>query len=551
MRSQPAPGDTAIGRLRIIGPPGAIPQLQREFALADWPSAPSGSWVFIRAVRVAGPPNRIARALSTETRRLLASASPGARGGDAVRFDSLAELLAALLTDLAGGLAQDRWYWQRWSPLFALPRGRAIAALVSEHLPELASVCARLGEARALEAVWLAMSPDDARGLVTELSRRGGYRLSGGVGDMTGSRRAVLEAPGAAANAVPLWGVTLARLQSTDPRRVLALLVIAQEIAPLSLRNESGPLLATLDRLLPPAPGMNDQAESQSTPPTPSAAEAAPKLPRDFPAAGPSAAPSMPEVGARYPEAFPDRAQARAAAEGETDGGVPSDEAADTASRSGTSFPRRLDGRNAPPQSAAPADPLAAPPGLRSASPTAEQESPARPRHPILTPDDPTPDAGSERFGSFRTAQGGVFYLLNFLNRPPLQALMARAWQQLPSGWAWLYLIGRELALPADDPVVRFLADQLDPESATVLADLPPLPERQQVLTYAEAWYGRAGLWRPELLAVDAMIRFSPSELELHARLTAVRLPIRLAGLDLDPGWLPWLGRVVTFHFDD
>ena len=24
----------------------------------------------------------------------------------------------------------------------------------------------------------------------------------------------------------------------------------------------------------------------------------------------------------------------------------------------------------------------------------------------------------------------------------------------------------------------------------------------------------------------------------------------RLAGLDIDPGWLPWIGRVVSFHYD-
>jgi hypothetical protein len=26
---------------------------------------------------------------------------------------------------------------------------------------------------------------------------------------------------------------------------------------------------------------------------------------------------------------------------------------------------------------------------------------------------------------------------------------------------------------------------------------------------------------------------------------------IRKAGLDLDPGWVPWLGRVLSFHYAD
>jgi hypothetical protein len=40
------------------------------------------------------------------------------------------------------------------------------------------------------------------------------------------------------------------------------------------------------------------------------------------------------------------------------------------------------------------------------------------------------------------------------------------------------------------------------------------------------------------------------THVDLHAALHAVRLPVRLAGLDVNPGWLPWLGRVVTFHYD-
>jgi hypothetical protein len=28
-----------------------------------------------------------------------------------------------------------------------------------------------------------------------------------------------------------------------------------------------------------------------------------------------------------------------------------------------------------------------------------------------------------------------------------------------------------------------------------------------------------------------------------------VNIDIRLAGLDLNPGWLPWLGKIVQFHF--
>jgi hypothetical protein len=29
-----------------------------------------------------------------------------------------------------------------------------------------------------------------------------------------------------------------------------------------------------------------------------------------------------------------------------------------------------------------------------------------------------------------------------------------------------------------------------------------------------------------------------------------IELPLRCAGLDLDPGWVPWLGRVVGYRYD-
>jgi hypothetical protein len=34
-------------------------------------------------------------------------------------------------------------------------------------------------------------------------------------------------------------------------------------------------------------------------------------------------------------------------------------------------------------------------------------------------------------------------------------------------------------------------------------------------------------------------------------RHSQVDMTVRRAGLDLDPGWVPWLGRVVQFHYLD
>ena len=54
--------------------------------------------------------------------------------------------------------------------------------------------------------------------------------------------------------------------------------------------------------------------------------------------------------------------------------------------------------------------------------------------------------------------------------------------------------------LDESDPVVEFMALQMDLDSPEELAGLPPLPAREHVLNLARQLYGRYGLWQPELL---------------------------------------------------
>lgn len=50
-------------------------------------------------------------------------------------------------------------------------------------------------------------------------------------------------------------------------------------------------------------------------------------------------------------------------------------------------------------------------------------------------------------------------------------------------------------------------------------------------------------------LAVPARVHIEQAYLQVYVHESAVRLDLRLAGLDLNPGWVPWLGRVISFHF--
>jgi hypothetical protein len=108
---------------------------------------------------------------------------------------------------------------------------------------------------------------------------------------------------------------------------------------------------------------------------------------------------------------------------------------------------------------------------------------------------------------------GGALYLLNVLNRPPIQAIMEQAWQSLPNGWAWLYRLARELDLDQNDALCELLAERLGLESAADLESLPQLPERQAVLSLAAQWFSRDELWSPALIRVPAELSHTPGHL--------------------------------------
>jgi hypothetical protein len=53
-----------------------------------------------------------------------------------------------------------------------------------------------------------------------------------------------------------------------------------------------------------------------------------------------------------------------------------------------------------------------------------------------------------------------------------------------------------------------------------------------------------------ELARLPAKIYATDCHIDLVAGLDAIRMPLRLAGLDRSPGWVPGLARVVLFHFE-
>ena len=107
----------------------------------------------------------------------------------------------------------------------------------------------------------------------------------------------------------------------------------------------------------------------------------------------------------------------------------------------------------------------------------------------------------------------------------------------------------RYLGLPADDPFAVQLEILLaDSGTNHLTTEEHRLAMGSALMIPALALYGD-DLWNPGLLRAGGRFRLNASHLDVWLPLDSARLLIRLAGLDLNPGWTPWLGRVVTIHY--
>jgi hypothetical protein len=199
------------------------------------------------------------------------------------------------------------------------------------------------------------------------------------------------------------------------------------------------------------------------------------------------------------------------------------------------------------------------------------------------------------------SAACGVFFLVNVLRSLGFYRALDEHFALEPAvgGWGWLELTARALLGPAaggvaDDPLWRVLAE-LDGRAPTELpgtgfvppavetlpaawidlfrgappppAPHPPLGMRAGpglrrfldlvvpvVRARTEAALRAAGADPEErletvLLRRTGTVEATRSHVDVWMELDQATLPVRIAGLDANPGWVPELARVVTFHF--
>ena len=147
----------------------------------------------------------------------------------------------------------------------------------------------------------------------------------------------------------------------------------------------------------------------------------------------------------------------------------------------------------------------------------------------------------------FVTQFGGLFFVLNICVQSQLSdELMQRG----VSPWHFLYRFAQWMGVEPDQPLLDFLLRQLDLESLPELYDMGSVPGETALFELIEQRYQHQKFWGAPLLDMPAIVNATQSHINVYFHINSVQLDIRLAGLDVNPGWIRWVGRVVTFHFD-
>lgn len=176
------------------------------------------------------------------------------------------------------------------------------------------------------------------------------------------------------------------------------------------------------------------------------------------------------------------------------------------------------------------------------------------------------------------TACGGLLFLLPVLARLGLPR-WAGAASADPADWTRAVLSAalERLDAPGDDPMWQLVACpappcRIDADAPASWRELlaaprgaPSMPLAQALataaspseqarlwLTAVRRWLRRgARIGLASLVLRPGWLSLTPTHADVHFRLAATDLRVRRIGLDIDPGWLPWFGRVVAYHYRD
>lgn len=142
-----------------------------------------------------------------------------------------------------------------------------------------------------------------------------------------------------------------------------------------------------------------------------------------------------------------------------------------------------------------------------------------------------------------------LLFLVPLLLRLRVGALLEERPELLRSDWAVRLLrrVARRLRVPPDDPILAAFARPGEEEAS----DAPEPRELTAAwLRSMRGWCRKhAGIGLATVVRRPGKVTVTSSHVDVYFDQAQVDMRVRRSGLDFDPGWVPWLGRVVYFHY--
>ncbi len=530
-------GDLVIGRLEVdLGPRSWTGEEREAKAIvADMVdrrlqramsevSVPEGEWCLRRIVVEVEPSGAVrprsrwvdseawSQALARAVQRAIATG-----GDDVVYYRDLREALVDLVTGCVTGRTERAWAWHQVglvdhdssiSQSEGSPTGAGVVAALSPH-PELAlGVVIEVADAGGLASLDRALDIHGWRAIVGLV---GGPALVDAAGREPGStpglgrgRQATRDADPSRASEIVATS-HLASAVATSPlrldqdrRRAVGALCLLEAAPHLALTDDLSP---GLDRLLDAVAEELAGAEPSVRPPS-------------------AAGPMTPVEG--------DEADA-----GPTEGEI-----------------------TRPGEARRPTYPA---PAVTDPSPS----SVAVPSVEAAPSDRPAPDPTSHnltRSGAVASEWAGLLFLLGVIDRLGLVERLPAQLAQRPIRWVLYHLAAAMVPLPDGDPARRAFcgmsatSGSLGGHRPPTLAEADALDRlasevRAPVQEAAVAAARSRTAATTDLCRRHGLVVVDPGWVEVHLPLSSVEPWVRAGGLDLDPGWLPWLGVVVRIVY--
>ncbi|GAA3514187.1 hypothetical protein GCM10022140_47660 [Rhodococcus aetherivorans] len=488
---------------------------------------------------------------------------PAAATANAVVFRDLTELLTHYLVDLADARVGDRWWWAALHGRFAW--NDTVAGILSEQMACTPSIFAELRTlGRLAHVVSVLDEPTCAQLTRTLTDVHAAPRFTRALDAVTAPAPVGKPVADCAYRAFvgTLTGIV------GPARRLFAACALQLADDPLLARSSAFTHVAVAVAAAPPATE-HDSAPVDDVEPRPAATDA-------------GSAKSARHT--RDPVPIPARAGPRRRQE-------PAPEA--------TASPAPEPATNEPAQPRTPT-PLATATAARR-----EQFRTGAPRRQAQRPDIRSPSAARNAdpivtATGVITELGGAFFLVEFVRTLRLPERFEDDWQLASrlGWWGTIEILARSLVprnpARARDPIWTVLTELAGgrptfERARSIPAHAPttdpggliPQAEMSTEVTWAPvdttlAGPARHGLrrWlectraplcslladrldcRPDdmfeaLIERRARVAHDRTHVDVHYELASATVAVRRAGLDRDPGWVPALGRVITFHFDD